>query len=108
MSVTKRPNIGTEKEKDMSTINERVCLGVWLAFDQPDDDEASHEANIYADPDGGFISAWYNNAVGLVTERWHWTFLEACAYLEAGGYQDFTADEEVLQARERLGVLDVA
>lgn len=65
-------------------------LDVWLAFDHPEDEEASHEANTFA-TERGFVVEWYHTAVGLVTERWFPTYEEACAWLEACGYQDFTA-----------------
>jgi hypothetical protein len=67
------------------------ALDVWLRFDSPDDDdEASSEANTFADGDT-FRVEWYHTAVGQVSERSFATHAEAQAWLTAEGFQDFTA-----------------
>lgn len=70
-------------------------LSVWLLFDEPprsapDDDYASHEANIYADGDGYRVD-WCHTGVGLITSVQFDTYRAAAAWLEAGGYQDFSS-----------------
>lgn len=74
-----------------SIAKREVPLDVWLAFDEPEDEEASHEANIYYTADGTFDAKWYNNAVGLVTTRNFPTYADAAKWLEDGGYQDFSS-----------------
>ncbi len=64
-------------------------LDVWLMFDEPDDEEASHEANTFYD-EGNYRVDWSHTAVGQVTSQTFGTYAEATAWLEAGGYQDFT------------------
>lgn len=65
-------------------------IDVWLAFDHEDDEEASHEANTYM-TDDGYCVEWYCNAVGLVTHERFDTLTGAHDWLEAGGYQNYTA-----------------
>ena len=80
------------EERQLRSIAKRqVPLDVWLAFDSPEDEEASHEANIFFTPDGRFDVQWYNNAVGLVSHREFSTYAEAAKWLEDGGYQDFSS-----------------
>jgi len=68
-----------------------TCLDVWLKFDAPDDEEASHEANTYRTPDGYRVE-WSHPAVGLISSSQLFpTYPEACAWLTANGYQDFTS-----------------
>ncbi len=55
------------------------------------DDETDHEANIYFNADGTYRVEWYHTAVGLVTSRSFDTYPEARAWLEEGGYQDFSS-----------------
>lgn len=69
-----------------------IPLDVWLAFDSPDDEEASHEANIFRD-DAGYRVEWYNNAVGLVSPHVFSTYAKARAFLESGGYDDYSSGD---------------
>jgi hypothetical protein len=66
-------------------------LDVWLAFDEPEDEEASHEANTYRTETGRYRVEWYNNAVGLVSWREFATYDEAAEWLTNNGYQDFSS-----------------
>lgn len=84
----------------MST-SPKIVLDVWLKFDEPDDEEASHEANVYVTEDYDrysrvdaleFVVEWYHTAVGQVTRGVFGTYGEARAWLEAAGYQDFTTE----------------
>lgn len=68
-------------------------LDVWLRFDSPEDEEASHEANTYL-TDTGYAVKWYHNAVGLVTTVDFDTLADAYDWYEANGYQDFTVIED--------------
>lgn len=80
------------EERQLRSIAKReVPLDVWLAFDSPEDEEASHEANIFYTTDGRFDVQWYHNAVGLVSHREFSTYAEAAKWLEDGGYQDFSS-----------------
>ncbi len=72
------------------TTDETPALDVWLLFDAPNDEEASHEANTFRDGDG-FRVDWYHVSVGQVTSRQFATYEEATAWLTTGGYQNFTA-----------------
>jgi hypothetical protein len=65
-------------------------LDVWLKFDEPGDEEPSHEANTYLDSLGSYRVEWYNTAVGQVTSRTFTTHEAARRWLEEGGYQDFS------------------
>jgi hypothetical protein len=65
-------------------------LDVWLRFDSPEDEEASAEANVYADGDT-FRADWYLTAVGLVKSRSFTTYADARAWLEGEGFADFTS-----------------
>ena len=65
-------------------------MQIWLMFDEPDDEEASHAANIFDDGDGARIE-WWNEAVGLVTTVYRDTVAEAEQFLESAGYENFTA-----------------
>jgi hypothetical protein len=66
-------------------------LDVWLAFDEPNDEEASHEANTYLTDNGRYRVEWYSNAVGLVSRREFSTYDDAAEWLTNCGYQDFTS-----------------
>ena len=69
-------------------------LDVWLMFDSPEDEEASHEANTYYVPENdSYRVEWYHTAVGQVTTRGFSTYEAATAWLEGAGYQDFTVAE---------------
>lgn len=72
-----------------------TCLDVWLKFDGPDadgDDYVSHEANTYRTPDGWYRVEWSHTEVGLISSsQLFTTYPEACAWLTANGYQDFTS-----------------
>lgn len=74
-----------------SIAKRKIPLDVWLAFDDPEDEEASHEANIFYTADGTFDVEWYNNAVGLVTTINRPTYAEAAKVLSDSGYQDFSS-----------------
>lgn len=65
-------------------------MQIWLKFDAPDDEDASHAANIFDDGDGARIE-WWNEAVGLVTTVYRDTVAEAEQFLESAGYENFTA-----------------
>ena len=80
-----------EERQLRSIAKTQTPLDVWLAFDEPEDEEASHEANIFYTADGKFDVQWYNNAVGLVTHREFETYAEAAQWLTDGGYQDFSS-----------------
>lgn len=80
------------QERQLRDIAKRkVPLDVWLLFDAPEDEEASHEANIFYTEDGTFSAQWYHNAVGLVSARRFETYAEAAQWLTDGGYQDFSS-----------------
>ena len=53
-------------------------------------EEAEAEANTYND-DGLFRVDWYLTSVGLVKSRTFATYDEACAWLTAEGFQDYTS-----------------
>lgn len=80
-----------EERQIRSIVKTATPLDVWLLFDDPEDEEASHEANIFYTENREFAARWYNNAVGLVTERTFVTYGEAAAWLEDSGYQDFSS-----------------
>lgn len=65
-------------------------LDVWLAFDSPDDEESSHEANTFRDGEGYRVE-WYHVDVGLVTKVYFDTYAEATEWLTRAGYADFSA-----------------
>lgn len=73
----------------MSAPREAV-LDVWLKFDAPDDDEASHEANTWRTSDG-FRVEWCHTAVGQITCEQFPTYALAREWLTGNGYQDFTS-----------------
>ena len=66
-------------------------LDVWLAFDDPNDEEASHEANTYRTEEDRYRVEWYNTAVGLVFSREFATYDGAAEWLTDRGYQDFSS-----------------
>lgn len=66
-------------------------LDVWLRFDDPEDEEASHEANTFITEALGFRVEWYHTAVGQVSSQEFDTYEAAAAWLTEAGYQDFTA-----------------
>lgn len=65
-------------------------LDVWLRFDSPDDEEASAEANVYADGNA-FRADWYLTAVGLVKSRSFDTYADARSWLTAEGFSDYSS-----------------
>lgn len=73
------------------TPKEREALDLWLKFDDPDDEEASHEANIFLTEDKRFSAEWSNTAVGLITAEVFDTYAAAAAWLTEGGYQDYSS-----------------
>ena len=62
---------------------------VWLLI-EGDEEEASHEANIYPD-ESEYRVDWYHSAVGQVSHRWFGTLAGAEAWLESNGYRDFSS-----------------
>lgn len=66
-------------------------IETWLKFDSDADEEPSHAAEIFKDSRGDWLVGWWNEAVGIVTYREFGTRALAAEWLEAGGYQDFTA-----------------
>lgn len=87
MSTIQRTNANHEGDPN-------GALDVWLRFDSPEDEEASHEANTYRNEDGTYRVEWYHNAVGLVTTVDFDTLADAYDWYEANGYQDFTVNED--------------
>jgi hypothetical protein len=86
MTTMPRTNANPEADPD-------GALDVWLRFDSPEDEEASHEANTYL-TDTGYAVKWYHSAVGLVTTVDFDTLADAYDWYEANGYQDFTVIED--------------
>lgn len=80
-----------EERQLRSIANTKTPLDVWLLFDEPDDEEPSHEGNTFYQEDGTFRTEWYHVSVGLVTEHEHATYAEAEAFWENAGYQDFSS-----------------
>ena len=66
-------------------------MRIWLKFDHPDDEEASHEADIFTDSDGSARVEWWNTDVGQVTTEEFPDTASAERALESSGYVDFTA-----------------
>ena len=66
-------------------------LDVWLAFDDPNDEAASDEANTYKTGGGRYLVECYNTAVGLVSRREFATYDDAAEWLTDCGYQDFSS-----------------
>lgn len=73
------------------TDEDKNPLDVWLLFDEPDDEHASHEANIYLTDDKRFRVEWSNTSVGQIRSREFDTYAAASAWLEASGYRDFSS-----------------
>lgn len=67
-------------------------LSVWLRYESPEDEEASHEATIDQDGDT-FVASWSHTAVGQVSTREFDTEEEANAFLESEGFEDFTDED---------------
>lgn len=57
----------------------------WALFDNPTDDEPSHEATVTLS-DYGYRVQWWNVNVGLVTAHEHDTLADAYDSLENSGY----------------------
>ena len=72
-------------------MQDTESLDVWLAFDEPNDEEASHEANTYKTGEGRYRVEWYNSAVGLISRREFATYGDAAEWLTDCGYQDFSS-----------------
>lgn len=62
---------------------------IWLLFDSPEDEEPSHEANVYR-VNGGAVVAWSHTAVGQVTEKSFPTVIQARQWLAACGYEAYS------------------
>lgn len=72
----------------------RKPLDVWLKFDEPGDEEPSHEANTFKVEDTGtgqYCVEWYNTSVGQVTREWFATYEAACVRLEESGYDNYSS-----------------
>lgn len=65
-------------------------MQIWLKFDAPDDEEASHAANIFTEDDGARIE-WWNEAVGIVSTVNASSVRNAERWLTDRGFADFTA-----------------
>ena len=65
-------------------------MQIWLKFDAPDDEEASHAANIFTEGDEVWIE-WWNEAVGLVSTVNASSVRNAERWLTDRGYIDYTA-----------------
>ena len=65
-------------------------LSVWMRFES-DDDEPSHEANIYKGKNGKYRTECYHVNVGQVVAKDWPSHKTAAAFLEKGGYRDFTS-----------------
>lgn len=63
---------------------------VWLAFESPEDESATWEANTYRDEDGIYVG-WYHVAVGLVKRERFDSLGAAERWLLESGYQDFSS-----------------
>jgi hypothetical protein len=63
---------------------------VWLKFDSPDDEEASHEANTYRVGTGYRID-WYHTGVGQVSSASFPSYAAVEAWYAENGYQDFSS-----------------
>lgn len=72
----------------------KTPLDVWLAFDDPEDDEATYEANTYGNDEDGFVIEWYHNAVGQVSSVWFSTYEEVTQWYEDNEFLDFTIIED--------------
>lgn len=80
-----------EERQLRSIAKAKTPLDVWLLFDDPEDEEPSHEANIFYTADGTFDVEWYHTFVGQVTTLNRPTYAEAAKVLEDSGYQDFSS-----------------
>lgn len=89
---TKIINIKVQKTNANPDGDPNGALDVWLRFESPEDEEASHEANTYRDEDG-YVIKWYHSAVGLVTTVDFETLADAYDWYEREGFQDFTVAE---------------
>lgn len=67
------------------------AVDVWLRFDKEDDEESEAEANVFTDDPDHFRVEWYLTAVGLVTRVYFETYDKAREWLEAEGFEDFSA-----------------
>ena len=63
----------------------------WLRFDHPNDEGASHEANVTELPDGRVKVEWSHVSVGQVVTKTFNTREEAERFLSDGGYRNFTS-----------------
>jgi hypothetical protein len=79
-----------EERQVASIVKEGTALGVWMLFDDEDDEEPSHEGNVFFNEDGTYRGEWENTSVGQITDRTFPTFPEAVAWLEDSGYIDMT------------------
>lgn len=59
---------------------------LWLKYDAPDDEEASHEANVTLS-ETGFLVSWSHTAVGLVSTTDFDTLSDAYDWLQKAGYE---------------------
>lgn len=62
-------------------------MDVWL---RTVGDEVDAEANIRQDEAGYYVVDWYLNAVGLVKSEPFLKLTDARAWLEAGGFEDYS------------------
>ena len=65
-------------------------LDVWLKFEDPEEEMASHEANTFKDEDGYRVE-WYLNSVGLVKSVSFSSLADAHAWYEREGFEDFSS-----------------
>lgn len=66
------------------------ALDVWLRIPEGEE-ESEAEANVFADEPEHFRVEWYLTAVGQVITKHFDTYGEARAWLEAAGFEDFSA-----------------
>jgi hypothetical protein len=80
-----------EERQVRSLVKEGKALDVWMHFEQEDDEEPDHEANVFFNADGTYRADWYHVSVGQITSRTFPTYAEATKWLEDGGYIDFSS-----------------
>lgn len=66
------------------------AVDVWLRIPEGEE-ESEAEANVFADDPDHFRVEWYLTAVGQVTEVYFETYEKAREWLEAEGFEDYSA-----------------
>ncbi|UDL15820.1 hypothetical protein QEH42_gp138 [Microbacterium phage Pumpernickel] len=78
------------EEAEAHPVSDIDPIDVWLKFDSPEDEEASHEANTFRTTDGYRVD-WYHNDVGQVTSQFFEDYEKAQVWLSEAGYSDFSS-----------------